>query len=411
MTAPPANPAKTGNWTTSWRSAIALGAWAIYFLSLVIVYLVAFHRRSHVCEVAAGWGLATSFTAALLWSLARNTRRDPRAESGPARTESAGLPLLHITLLSAASLAVIWVAINLTLADQAAGAWALTLPATAVPVGALVGLLVGGPGRRSAPDVPPPTVPVRAATTVTQFQPEIRTLPDASTPHPGPVVAEPGSVVTALAPEVPAKAPAAPICLLEPDWVTRLGAGPPAVALDAGFWRAAVRELDPGSEEQGGVALVARSRDVVLVLGAVFPAQVYASSVRCEFSTADIERVRRALGGVSDELGIVAGTVKVTWVHTHPRLGAFLSGTDHETSSIWRQLDPEFTPIVIDISKKKLDDQIGVFDVHGNKIRPMREVGYVISNAATQRLRQEILRTYRDDGQAEPLVLMSGTAK
>jgi hypothetical protein len=197
--------------------------------------------------------------------------------------------------------------------------------------------------------------------------------------------------------------------LLRPDWVVRFGSALPPVALDAGFWQAAVRGLNPRSAEQGGVALLARSHGVILLLAAVFPSQVRASTVHCEFSTADIDRVRRALDGVADEIDIADGGVKVTWVHTHPRLGVFLSGTDLETSRIWREFDPDFTPIVIDISKGNLEDQIGFFYPNGEKIQPMKVDG-LISSAAAHRVRQEILRAYEQDGQAPPLVLISGSA-
>jgi hypothetical protein len=146
------------------------------------------------------------------------------------------------------------------------------------------------------------------------------------------------------------------------------------------------------------------------VLGAVFPVQMQASTVRCEFSTAEVDRVRRALDEVAEELGIGAGDVTLTWVHTHPALSVFLSGTDRDTAAHWKTLDPQFTPIVIDASRRDLADQIGVFDANGRQLGPMAVVDGLVDESVAEQLNTAVLQTYRAEGQPVPLVLLAGSA-
>jgi hypothetical protein len=199
-----------------------------------------------------------------------------------------------------------------------------------------------------------------------------------------------------------------PVALLDPQWGSRLGHPAPAVALDSGFWRMTLQELAGHDAEQGGVALIVRFEDVLVVFGAVFPVQLKATSVYCEFSTEDVIRVRRALDQVAPQIGLADGDVTVTWVHTHPHMGPFLSGTDRETARSWRALDPHFTPIVLDAYGRSLERQIGVFDAACDQITPIDIVDGLVNESVTPQLTGALRRSYRADGLPEPLVLIPG---
>src|SRR5262249_10508237 len=155
----------------------------------------------------------------------------------------------------------IWVAMNLILAGQPTGAWILALPAVA---SAVTVPLARGALRRPLPA--PVTVVV---------------------PRGEP--AEPGQ-----GPVIP-RHPPEPAGRVNRARLPQLANGACAVALDSGFWDAAMRALAGQPREQGGVALISRHQDVLLILGAIFPKQMQASMTHCEFSTVDVERVRLAL--------------------------------------------------------------------------------------------------------------------
>ncbi|MFF4021011.1 hypothetical protein [Streptomyces sp. NPDC001843] len=180
----------------------------------------------------------------------------------------------------------------------------------------------------------------------------------------------------------------------------------PQVGIDAELWRNladALREPADRRKEQGGLALTARTEDGLwTIVGAVLPQQTSATSVRCEFSVLDVERVRGALDSLGPDHQDV---VSITWLHTHPGLSVFLSATDHATSANWRALDPEFRPVVIDVTEQELCDQIGVFDAHGKALR-IGLVGGVLPTETATAVRQAVLDHYRSSGAPQPTVLV-----
>ena len=373
-------------------ASLAGAAWAVYFASLAAVYLTAFARNVLPCQAAAGWGLAIAFAAALL--------AVPFAVSWPSAPRRAGLSVPRAAawaaggLLTLASVAVIWVAVNLTVARDTAGAWALTACAVAAPTAVLLARLAlsGGTGIGAAA---PPAVAV----------PE---------PHPGVAIpdVEPSADVAAV--EVPldvsepdvALQATAPIrlvlrdgatitypSLLAPDWEARLGSPPPRVAIDAGMWEAVLTTLGRRRSEVGGVALTVRVPRTLIVLGLVLPQQVRANGAFCEFRSEEVSRVRDAIDGVAD---VDSSDVKIAWVHTHPGMGPFLSGTDRATTDTWRAFDPDFTPIVLDPLAQRLKEQIGVFGRDNRKIESLRVVEGLADWDTVSQLKEQLLNAYRD---------------
>ncbi|GID32036.1 hypothetical protein [Paractinoplanes brasiliensis] len=323
--------------------------WAVYFVALAATYVVAGRRGDTSGQQAAAWGLSIAVALAVI-GLPVLTASWAQADPAALRL-GYGLCLLGTALLIA-------VAMSLTLARQPIGAWLLLPPLAAGPL--LAVSLHRGPRRR-----------------------RWRWVKPARTGSPA---------------------------LLRPGWEDRLGQAELAVALDEGFWAEARRNLNPRAYEQGGVALLVRTPGTLLVFGAVFPAQRHANAVACEFPSAEVDRVRHAINAVAPAIGVRGDTIVVTWVHTHPRLGVFLSGTDHATSQRWRALDPNFTPIVIDISQAALSEAIGVFNGEGRKILPMNTATGLVGRNALARLRTALDGAYADAGAEPPLILLGDAA-
>jgi proteasome lid subunit RPN8/RPN11 len=103
----------------------------------------------------------------------------------------------------------------------------------------------------------------------------------------------------------------------------------------------------PEPVERGGVLLGRRGGAKIHVALAVFPPQLAHASGHCAFDVASIEYLRNATSTFDrDEMRPVEKIVG--WVHTHPKHGLFLSGTDVTTFANWTQLDPAAVAVVID---------------------------------------------------------------
>jgi hypothetical protein len=345
--------------------------------TLLVVYAIAAVRDDPPVQQAVLWGLAISWalaSMAVVWILAD--------------AEQAALALRSLAdrrfrrLLALAWLAMLVIAVHITFSGDATGAWALTTSASLLPLVAAAALLA----------------PVRNRPSGARSEAETDVLPAGGAE---PVV---GGVL---------EAPLALHRLVDRDVAATLPSTCP-VAIDAAFLEAALDALRPRDgrqDEQGGVALTTRVGDTLLVLGAVLVEQMTATPTYCEFSTIDVDRVRRSIDDLDGEPDVDLGVrLTVTWIHTHPRLGVFLSGTDTATASQWRALDPAFTPIVVDASRSRLDEQIGVFDADARQMLPMSTVDGLVDPAVARKVRRAVVETYRAEGQPDPLVLIGEPA-
>jgi hypothetical protein len=197
-----------------------------------------------------------------------------------------------------------------------------------------------------------------------------------------------------------------PYGLLNPDWPSRLGSHHLAVAVDASFWRKVIEQLSGKSTQEGGIALMSRSNGVLLILGAVFFQQRKPSPVSSEFPELEFDRVRRALDRAAERIGTGFGDVSLTWVHTHIGIGVFMSGGDRENARVRQEIDPGFTPIVIDPLPRELGLQIGVFGKDWKKIGPIGIVEGLANRPASRMLNEALLRLYDADGLPQPMVLL-----
>lgn len=179
-----------------------------------------------------------------------------------------------------------------------------------------------------------------------------------------------------------------------------------AVGVDTALWHGLAEALSPRHHdglEQGGVALTTVVDGIQVIVGAVLPKQVMASSVRCEFSVLDVEHVRNVLDSLGPE---IQKSIGMTWMHTHPRMGVFLSGTDVATSAQWRSLDPDFRPVVVDVTQPTLDTQIGVFDGEDRMLAPIGLVDKAVGRRVADRIVHAVLSHYTRLGLSRPLVLV-----
>jgi proteasome lid subunit RPN8/RPN11 len=92
------------------------------------------------------------------------------------------------------------------------------------------------------------------------------------------------------------------------------------------------------------------------VLGFLFPVQHRASSAYCAFDMRWVSLVRAAL--ISRDLDQRVSVI--AWIHTHPRLSVFLSGTDISTIDDLQTLNPLTLAVVVDPFRP----DIGAFHVH-----------------------------------------------
>lgn len=98
--------------------------------------------------------------------------------------------------------------------------------------------------------------------------------------------------------------------------------------------------------ERGGLLFGERDQasQSVVVYGFFIPEQHRASAAYCEFDMAWVSMLRAALmsAGLDHDVTIVG------WLHTHPRLSVFLSGTDINTADRLQQLNPMLLAVVVD---------------------------------------------------------------
>ncbi|MGI5247132.1 Mov34/MPN/PAD-1 family protein [Dactylosporangium sp. CA-139066] len=121
------------------------------------------------------------------------------------------------------------------------------------------------------------------------------------------------------------------------------------VSFDAGLAWTLLRHLGSvGRNERGGLLLGRRDATKIRVTAVILPPQRVQAADHCVFDVRAIETFRNATGVLqSERLRRNIATI-VGWVHTHPRLGLFLSHIDVSTFGRWRQLDGEAIAVVLD---------------------------------------------------------------
>jgi len=244
--------------------------------------------------------------------------------------------------------------------------------------------------RRRTDSAPSPETPETAL-------PEPSEIPLSQVPQTGPSVATEaaGPSATETEVEVPAPRPAS-----KPQ--------PPRCdcVIDRGLWQVLKQELREVPNEQGGFVLGYRENGHSHLLAVVFPPNATSTGVSCEFPVEDIQLVREAV----DQLNGMPGAEHLgritAWIHTHPRLSVFLSGTDRETLKQWRSLDPDTRAVVVDPYQDKFPEQIGAFDGNYNRVT-LEAAEAPLPEKLAEEFQRSLRRIYDRHGRPRPQVVLA----
>ncbi len=180
--------------------------------------------------------------------------------------------------------------------------------------------------------------------------------------------------------------------------------------LDRRLWKELKEYLGDNHVEEGGFLLGFRKNGHAYFTGAVFPGQVKASAACCEFPAKDLTMIRLALDRLEDDEvpGVEDISTIVGWIHTHPHLSVFLSGTDDRTIGRWRNFDPNMRAVVADVFKRSFDEQIGVFNADCDRTDlELAEIS--IDHQLADQFREAVLAVYSSSDERVPTVLLAST--
>jgi len=115
--------------------------------------------------------------------------------------------------------------------------------------------------------------------------------------------------------------------------------------------------------EKGGVGLGLRNGNDVNILAFLWPRQLQRSAVACEFDPTDLVPLVVLLDDLAEKHSLKTPIAVNSWIHTHPRLGIFLSGTDQDTVKQLSYFDPDILAVVFDVFSSK-STQFKSFDIN-----------------------------------------------
>ena len=119
--------------------------------------------------------------------------------------------------------------------------------------------------------------------------------------------------------------------------------------------------------EKGGVGIGFRSERETQLLAYLWPRQLHRSPTFCEFETSDLSPLIVMLHDLAAEYCPETPLVICSWVHTHPGLGIFLSGTDKSTVHDLAYLTPSLVAVVFDVFARG-DVEFKAFDIECQEI-------------------------------------------
>jgi len=114
--------------------------------------------------------------------------------------------------------------------------------------------------------------------------------------------------------------------------------------------------------EKGGVGLGFRNGNDINILAFLWPRQLQRSAVACEFDPRDLVPLVLMLDDLAEKHSLADPIGVNSWIHTHPRLGIFLSGTDQDTVKQLSYFDPNILAVVFDVFSSK-STQFKSFDI------------------------------------------------
>ncbi len=120
--------------------------------------------------------------------------------------------------------------------------------------------------------------------------------------------------------------------------------------------------ISPFDNEIGGFSIGFRKNEISFVLGIILPSDPHNTSVHCEFDLNHLNFYRTGFKKIEHRDGSKHFKTITGWIHTHPHLKCFLSGTDQKTIKEWSNLDPKMLAIVIDVYQEKQSEKIKIFN-------------------------------------------------
>ena len=105
--------------------------------------------------------------------------------------------------------------------------------------------------------------------------------------------------------------------------------------------------------EKFGVGIGFREGQQNRVLAYVWPRQEARSGVFCEIRIEDLGLIMQFIVELREQTRVEVPIGVSAWVHTHPHLGLFLSGTDRDTFANWADVDPGMLALVIDVFRRE----------------------------------------------------------
>ena len=103
-----------------------------------------------------------------------------------------------------------------------------------------------------------------------------------------------------------------------------------------------------GAAEWGGVCIGYQKDKVFHVRGIILPPQKIQSGGYCEFRKEIFHLVMKHIMGLRGDSGELSEYRSGVWIHTHPGLGVFFSGTDFSSFKYLTALSPDFLALVVD---------------------------------------------------------------
>ena len=176
--------------------------------------------------------------------------------------------------------------------------------------------------------------------------------------------------------------------------------------IDEGLWEVLRQELGEVHGEQGGFVLGYRENGHSHLLAVVIPANATSTGVSCEFPVEDIQLVREAVDQLNGVPGAELLNRITAWIHTHPRLSVFLSGTDRETLKQWRSVDPSTRAVVVDPFQNQFPEQIGAFDGDYNRVT-LEAAHAPLPQKLCKKFQRSLRRIYDRHGRPRPQVILA----
>jgi hypothetical protein len=123
-----------------------------------------------------------------------------------------------------------------------------------------------------------------------------------------------------------------------------------------------------GAQEWGGVCVGYQEGETFHVRGIVLPPQKIQSGAYCEFRKEIFPLVTKQIIRLTSDHKELFHFRSGAWIHTHPGLGVFFSGTDFNSFKYLTQLSPEFLAIVVDPLQNQIIGYNGILETTTEEI-------------------------------------------